>query len=85
MGQFVRNGRVQIVESGCYDLIRQMDLFTGKGKEEDDVVDAASMLFPLVDQFHVPSSLIDRINPAKGTFFDIFKKKVRNDWRSNFA
>ena len=85
LGQFVRNGRVQIVESGCYDLIRQMDLFTGKGKEEDDVVDAASMLFPLVDQFHVPSSLIDRINPAKGTFFDIFKKKVRNDWRSNFA
>ena len=85
LGQFVRNGKVMIVEGGCYELLRQMDTFTGKGKEHDDVVDAASMLFPLVGEFAVPSSLIERINPLKGTFFDVFKKKSDDSWRSNFV
>jgi hypothetical protein len=85
LGTFVRDHKVMILESGCRELIRQMDHFTGKGREEDDVVDAASLLFPLVGEFGYPSSMIDRINPERNSFFDVFKKRVDNSWRSNFV
>jgi hypothetical protein len=85
LGQFVRNGKVMIVESGCFELLRQMDTFTGKGKEHDDVVDAASMLFPLAEEFGVSANLMDRMKPTEGTFFDVFRKRSKGSWRSNFV
>lgn len=86
LGAFVRSGHVQIVESKCRELIQQMDIFTGKGNEKDDVVDAASMLFPLVGEFASPSSLIERIDPSENSFYGIFKKPAEEDsWWSNFG
>lgn len=50
LGAFCREGRCRI-NSRCVDLIRQMECFTGSVKDEDDLVDAASMLFQCVETF----------------------------------
>jgi hypothetical protein len=87
LGSFVRQGKVQIIEAGCRELVLQMDAFTGKGSEEDDVVDAASMLFPLVKTFGYARQGYDNMKGGFGTIMDLINrnKKSRNDWRSNFV
>ena len=86
LGSFVRQGKVQIVESRCRELILQMDSFTGKGNEEDDVVDAASMLFPLVKNFGYFRKAGESVTGGE-TLMDLIKrhKRSKNDWRSNFV
>ena len=50
LGSFVREGKVHIHES-CLDLIDQMDHFNKNYKGNDDLVDAAAMIFQLVEIF----------------------------------
>jgi hypothetical protein len=82
LGSFVRQGKVQILES-CTDLIREMDMFTGKGNEDDNVVDAAAMLFPLVENFAFRPN-VTIANIVKNSFYDIFGKKTKKTWRGEF-
>jgi hypothetical protein len=49
-GSFVRSGKCFIKED-CYDLLRQMELITPNYEGHDDLVDACSMVFPLVDSY----------------------------------
>jgi hypothetical protein len=81
LGAHLRLGKVKILER-CKELIMEMDTFTGKGNEKDNIIDATAMLFPLVENFAYRSSFFERI--AKNTFYDVFKKKPKNSWRSNF-
>jgi hypothetical protein len=87
LGSFVRMGNVQIVEPHCRELVLQMDMFTGKGNEDDNVVDAAAYLFPLANIF---GSARSKEEPGRGegvTLMDIIKahRRGKTDWRSNFA
>jgi hypothetical protein len=50
LGAFVKEGKVKIHES-CVDLMGQMDKFNKNYYGKDDLVDAASMIFQLVDIF----------------------------------
>jgi hypothetical protein len=50
LGSFVREGNVRIHKS-CSDLISQMDRFTKNYTGRDDIVDAAAMIFQLVEHF----------------------------------
>jgi hypothetical protein len=84
LGSFVREGKVHI-KSDQYDLIHEMDFFTGKGKEKDNLVDAASMLFYVIEDFNY--GYMQRLNlKPKGTFFDIFQdsKEDGYKWREVF-
>jgi hypothetical protein len=86
LGSFVRLGNVQIIESQCRELILQMDTFTGKGNEDDNVVDAAAYLFPLANIFGARRK---KVNPSVGggmTLNDLIKRHKRksNDWRAQF-
>jgi hypothetical protein len=49
LGQAARNHQIS-VNKKCQDLIYEMDHFTGKGKEKDDLVDAAAMIFAVLDE-----------------------------------
>jgi len=50
LGAFVKEGKVKIHES-CIDLMAQMDRFNKNYAGKDDLVDAASMIFQIVDMF----------------------------------
>ena len=50
LGSFVKEGKVKIHEH-CVDLIGQMNRFNKNYNGKDDLVDAASMIFQLVDIF----------------------------------
>lgn len=50
LGAFFRGGKLRI-HKDCYELMQQMDMFTGKEGENDNQVDAASMLFYAIETF----------------------------------
>jgi hypothetical protein len=87
LGSFVRQGNVQIVEPHCRELILQMDSFTGKGSEEDDVVDAAAYLFPLAKIFGSARSADEPGRTEGVTLRDIMNahKRKKSEWRTQFA
>lgn len=84
-GAHIRLGKVKIHES-CVELLRQMDLYTGRGgKEMDDLVDAASMLGAVIDGFaHNPIENIDGFVKTM-TMRDLFNRKESYAWTSEFA
>lgn len=86
LGAFCKRGQVQILDGPCRELVLQMDTFTGKGNEKDDVVDAASMLFPLVKHFGYAMSKVEKMKHGD-TYMDIIEryKKRRSGWRKNFV
>lgn len=86
LGSFVRLGNVQIIESQCRELILQMDTFTGKGNEDDNVVDAAAYLFPLANIFGTRRKKVTATTGDGMTLNDLMKRHKRksNDWRANF-
>ena len=82
----VRLGKVKIHVS-CIELLRQMDKFTGRGgKEQDDLVDAASMLSAVIDGY-AGNYYTDPIeNFVQGmTFRKLLEKKDKYEWTSEFA
>ena len=84
LGAFVREGKV-FIHQGCVELLRQMEMFTGKAGDEDDLVDAASMLFAIIAgfarrQWYKPQEYFGGL-----TFHQIFGQKDPKSWRSNFA
>lgn len=85
LGAFVRDGRCKIVERNCKELITQMDMYTGKGSDDDDVIDSASMIFSCVETFaqHYWYQPSFRNYPGM-SLFDIFKPEVPA-WEDKFV
>ena len=84
LGAFVREGKV-LVRSDQIDLLHEMDYFTGKGKEKDNLVDAAAMLFYIIEDFNY--GYMHRLNvKPRGSFYDIFKDSQDDGykWRDVF-
>jgi hypothetical protein len=84
LGSFVRGARCRINEN-CTDLIREMDMFTGKGKEQDNLVDAASLLFPTIDSFGANTLAQSAAEYVGMTIKDIFKKSHSRGYRARYA
>jgi hypothetical protein len=84
LGAFVREGKVHIKDDQI-DIIHEMDFFTGKGKEKDNLVDAGSMIFYVIEDFNY--GYMQRLNlKPKGSFFDIFNDSKTDGykWRDAF-
>jgi len=82
LGAFCRAGKCQILES-CIPLLQQMDLYTGREADEDDLLDAASMLFNCIETFarhggiEIPA---EDPNTIAGMF-----KPSRPNWEDRFV
>lgn len=83
LGAFVRERKCAIHESQIA-LMRQMEFFTGKGKEHDDLVDSASMIFAVSDQFAL-HYWIDPQFRKPGYTMEDFKKKTGKGWEAKFV
>lgn len=84
LGAFVREGRIWVKDT-CRELLRQMESFTGKGKEQDDLVDAASMLFAVIEGFATNHWLEPQHYYGGMTVGDFCKFSQTKSWRDNFA
>jgi hypothetical protein len=49
-GAFIRDGKCRIKET-CSELLTEMGMYSGKDSDEDNLVDAASMIFSCVENF----------------------------------
>ena len=86
LGSYARLRKVKI-KSSCVDLIRQMDFFTGRGgKERDDLVDAASMLFAVADGLTANwTQPIENFVQATKFKYLFHRRKKKYAWGSEFA
>ena len=81
-GSFCRAGKCVILEH-CVHLLQQMDLYTGRDADEDDLLDAASMLFNLIESFAAHIGIeIPREDP--NTIMGMFKP-TRTTWEEKFV
>lgn len=84
LGAFIRDNKIRIHES-CIELMEQMEHFP-RG-EHDDLVDAASMQFNVIDRFK-GTYWDDQLDPhrSRRTFFDLFGDPGRQQrsWESQF-
>jgi hypothetical protein len=83
LGSLVRTGKI-LISATLSGLIGQMDNFTGKQGDEDDEVDALSMIPYLVETFAAHQNLDERFKIRELTWRDFFKKKNGNGWRGSF-
>lgn len=86
LGAFIRDDRL-VIHASCDDLMKQMEHFP-RG-EYDDVIDALSMVFQLVEKFR-GTYWEDQIRPPeKGrSFFDLFGEMgspSQKDWEAQFV
>lgn len=85
LGAFIREGKLHINER-CIELLREMDTFTGKGAEKDNLVDAAAMILSVIDTFAYRYWVKASYGNTYGlTFLDIFKNQDEYCWRKEFA
>jgi len=80
-GAFCRAGRCKIVNT-CVSLLQQMDVYTGREADEDDLLDAASMLFDCIEQFAIhrgieipkedPNTILGMFAPEMPKYMDKF-------------
>lgn len=86
LGAFIR-ARTVFISEYCRELLAEMEHFTGKGKEKDNLVDAASMLFQLIDGFSFRYFKPKNFGPKTyGEMFDrLFKEQEKGySWRKEF-
>lgn len=86
LGAFIREGRCFIHES-CSELMREMEFFTGKGNEEDNIVDASSMIFSCVDRFAQHYWIKVEHRHSGFTYEDLKKlnRTYEGNWDKRFA
>jgi len=84
LGAFVREGKLYINER-CTDLLHEMDHFTGKGNEKDNLVDATSMIFSIVENFAFQYWAEPQNFQTGMTFLDLYKDDDSYEWRKEFA
>ena len=83
LGSFMRTGHV-LIKDTCKELLTQLEFFTGKGKEKDDLVDSASMLFAIIEGYAVGMWYEPQRALGPGDLEWWFKPKNKT-WRDNFA
>lgn len=84
LGAMCRQGKC-VVRSTQADLLRQMDFFTGHGKEKDDIIDAANMLFSLTPTYAAYYQDREEGNIKTGrTILDLARKKTYS-WEKLFV
>lgn len=86
LGSFCRQ-RNYFVSEHCRDLLKEMDHFTGKGNEKDNLVDAASMVFQLMDGFAY-KYWNTQYSSKSGTYEELFKSMIEQkgyEWRKEFV
>ncbi len=86
LGSFVRGGKIKI-KNTLVDLMHQMSLYNKNYSGKDDLVDALSMVFSIVETFSYrywkqPLGIIKR---GFYTIEDLFKKKVAVGYNDRFA
>lgn len=86
VGSFIRGGKLKI-KSSLVDLMHQMSLYNKNYNGKDDLVDALSMLFSIVDTFSYrywrePLGIIKR---GFYTIEELFKKKEATGYNERFA
>jgi len=85
LGSFIRDGRCRIIERNCKELITQMDMYTGKDSDDDDVIDSASMIFSCVETFSQYYWYKPNFGDQPwGNLYDWFKPKVQG-WDAQFV
>lgn len=82
LGAFVAE-RKCLIHTSCTKLMRQMEFFTGQGKEHDDLVDAASMLFSVIDKFAQHYWIEPMFR--KGLTLETFFEKKPKGWEDRFV
>lgn len=85
LGAFVKEGKVKIHES-CVDLMAQMDRFNKNYSGKDDLVDAAAMIFQLVDIFSYRTYTKDVPEWKPRDYFTLADMETRreNSWEKRF-
>jgi hypothetical protein len=87
IGPWVRTGKL-LIKSSCTQLIEQMDTYSGRGDERDDLIDALSMVFMSINNYNysyqtrmdnLPGSHVGR------TFFDLYRRDDEYKWEEEFA
>ena len=86
LGAFVKEGKVKIHES-CIDLMAQMDRFNKNYSGKDDLVDAASMIFQIVDMFSYRNYTKEVPEFQLKNWFTIedLKPKPQRGWERRFV
>lgn len=79
LGSFVRSGKISI-NYRLTDLMTQMSLYTKNYSGKDDLVDALSMIFQIVEQFSFRywKTPLGFVKHGYMLFEDLFKKKSKN-------
>jgi len=86
LGAFVKEGKVKIHES-CIDLMAQMDRFNKNYAGKDDLVDAASMIFQIVDMFSYKNYTKEQPEFQLKDWFTIedLRPKPQRGWEKRFV
>ncbi|HUW48652.1 MAG TPA: hypothetical protein VMW36_07910, partial [Patescibacteria group bacterium] len=84
LGAFCREKKCLIGEN-CKQLLSEMDMYTGKDNEKDNVIDAASMLFQTVDAFAQYFQVPENFRNPIMTLRDLFKVKPKHEWARNMV
>jgi hypothetical protein len=86
LGSFVRGGKIKI-KSTLVDLMHQMGLYNKNYSGKDDLVDALSMVFSIVDTFSYRywKNPLGLIKKGFFTLEELFKKKEAVGYSDRFA
>jgi hypothetical protein len=86
LGSFIRSNRMAI-KSNLTDLMTQMQLYNRNYSGKDDLVDACSMLFSVIDTFSFKywSQPLGLVRKGMMTLETIFKKKTAVGWEDRFS
>ena len=86
LGAFVKEGKVKIHES-CIDLMAQMDRFNKNYAGKDDLVDAASMIFQIVDMFSYKNYTKEQPEFQMKDWFTVedLRPKPQRGWERRFV
>jgi hypothetical protein len=86
LGSFIRSNRMAI-KSNLTDLMTQMQLYNRNYSGKDDLVDACSMLFSVIDTFSFKywSQPLGLVRKGMMTLETIFKKKTAVGWNDRFS
>jgi hypothetical protein len=87
LGAFVRESRA-VFKPNMSELFHQMDYFNRySDKNDDDILDAASMLIQTVENFSAYQWVWHGETPPNANFsIDRLRKpKAKNDWEARFA
>jgi predicted phage terminase large subunit-like protein len=87
IGPWVRTGKL-FIKSTCTQLIEQMDTYSGRGDEKDDIIDALSMIFMSINNYNY--SYQTRMDNLPGShvgrcFYDLYRDDEEYKWKEEFS